>query len=96
MHLDVYESICFKLWKKYYWTLHFDTSVIDLNLDSRSQECKKTRTHAPIITQSFQLIWMEFGVLLRSVSMMNSLIHSVFKGENPTYMILFLKEKKTL
>ena len=28
---------------RFYWTLHFDTSVADLDFDSRSQECKKAK-----------------------------------------------------
>ena len=45
---------------RYYCTLNFDTSLIGLDLDSRSQECQKAKTSAPIISQSFQSIWMEF------------------------------------
>ena len=41
---------------RYYCTLHFDTSLIDLDQDSRSQECKKAKTSGPSISQSFQLI----------------------------------------
>ena len=38
--------------------MHFDLS--DLYLDSRSQECKKVKTFAVIISQkSFKLIWIE-------------------------------------
>ena len=50
-----------------YCTLHFDTSLIDFDLDSRSQECVKAKTSVPVISQIFQLISMEFGVLLRLV-----------------------------
>ena len=28
-----------------YWTVHFDASLVDLNLDSRSQDCEKTKTY---------------------------------------------------
>ena len=78
---------------RYYCILHFDTSLIDLSLDSRSQECEKAKTCAPIISQSFQSTWMEFSLLLRLVGVMNLIL--VFswpfnKGENPTYMILFV------
>ena len=46
-----------------------DTSVFDLDLDSRSQGCEQAQISAPIISQSFQAIWMEFGILLRLVVM---------------------------
>ena len=46
---------------RYYCTVHFSTSLIDL--DSKSQECKKANISLPIISQSFWLIWMEFGTL---------------------------------
>ena len=45
--------------------MHFDASQIDLDLDSRSQESKKAKISGPDVSQSFQLIWMEFGVVLR-------------------------------
>ena len=32
-------------------TLHFDTSLIHLDLDSRSQECKKAKTSPPMTSQ---------------------------------------------
>ena len=38
------------------YTLHFDTSLINLKLVSRSQCCKKANTSSPIILQSFQLV----------------------------------------
>ena len=37
-----------------YCGLHFDTGLIDSDLDSRPQECKKAKTSAPSISQSFQ------------------------------------------
>ena len=54
---------------RYYWTLHCDTSLIDFDLDSRSLEDMKVKTSAPVISQSFQSIWMAYGKLLsQSVS----------------------------
>ena len=50
--------------------LHFDISLIDLNLESRSQECEKALTSAPVISHSFQLIWMQVGILLGLVGVM--------------------------
>ena len=53
-----------------YLTLHFDTSLIDFDLDSGSHECKKAKTfHA-----SFQSILMEFGIPLRLAGVMNSVL----------------------
>ena len=54
----------------------FDTSLTDLDLHSRSQESGKAETSVPIIFQSFQLIWMEFGTWLRLVDLMNLLLIS--------------------
>ena len=48
----------------------FHTSVID----SRSWEWKEAKTIVPIISQNVQSIWMEFGIPLRHVGLMN-LIH---------------------
>ena len=45
---------------RYYCTLHFNTSLIDLNVDSRSQERKKVKPSVAIISQSFQSVRMEF------------------------------------
>ena len=52
MHSDVYTYIWFKLGVMIDTIdLHFDTCLIDLDLDldSRSQECEKVETSAPII-----------------------------------------------
>ena len=38
---------------RYYCTLHFDTSLTDLGLGSRSQECKKAKTSALSISPLF-------------------------------------------
>ena len=82
----------------YYCTLHFDISPIDLDLYLRSQECEKAKTSVPIIShsQSFQPVWMEFGVLFSLAGVMNLipilLVYSIFKGENPTYIILLPKK----
>ena len=51
MHSDVYEWIEFKLSV----VVNMDTSLIDLDLGSRSQECEKDKNSVPIISQSFQL-----------------------------------------
>ena len=78
-------------------TLHFDTSRTDLDLDSRSQECQKANISAPIISQSLQLIWMEYAILLRRLGTMN-LILILFcplidiEGREP-YVCDFVKTK---
>ena len=58
---------------RYYCTLHFDTSLIDLylDLDSRSQDCEKANNFFTNYLKSVQSIWMEFSVLLRLVGVMN-------------------------
>ena len=66
MHSDVLMDLI-PTWSddRYCCTPHFDTGVIDLDLDSGSQDCEKAETTAPIISQSFQLISVEFGLLWR-------------------------------
>ena len=61
---------------RYYCTLYFDTGQIDLDLDSRSQVCKKAKTSALIISQSCQSIGMELDILMRLISMMNLMLIS--------------------
>ena len=70
--------------------LHFDTSFSDLDVDSRSHLCKKTRPSVPFISQRFKSIWVEFGTLSNLVHILNLIliIRSVFKGEKPIYMVL--------
>ena len=62
--------ILFKLSMVWWETLHFDTSLIDLDLDSRSQEWRKQKTFGTFVLHSFQSIWMEFDVLLRLAGVM--------------------------
>ena len=57
----------------YYCTLHFDTSLLDFDLELRSQ-CEKANIPAPIISEKFKLIWMEFGIMLRLVGVMNLML----------------------
>ena len=59
---------------RYYCTLHFDSSLIDLDHDSRSQGYEKAKPSAPIVSQSFLLIWMEISILLRLIAVMNFLL----------------------
>ena len=46
---------------RYYCTQHLDTSLIDFDLDSRSQDCEKSKTMA-IMSQSFQSFGMWYTV----------------------------------
>ena len=59
---------------RYYCNHHFDAILIDIDLESRSQECKKEKSSAPVVSPSFQSIWMEFGRLLKLVGVMNLFI----------------------
>ena len=79
-HLQIY---LLQTWSDdiYCYTLHFDTSTFlkgtsqsDLDLDSRSQGCKKANTSVAIISQSFSSIWMEFGIVLRLVGVVNLIL----------------------
>ena len=45
-------------------TIGFDISLSDLDFESRSQGCEKAKIVAPVISQSVQLLWMEFGMLI--------------------------------
>ena len=76
---------------KYYCTLHFDTSLTLVIL--WSQECEIAECSAPIISQSFQSIWMECGILLRFVSVINLIFISscpfVVHGREP-YLYYFV------
>ena len=70
MHSDIYELIYFKLmWWQILLNSTFWHVLIDLN--SRSQGWKKANTSAPIISQSFESVWMEFAIVLRLVGLMN-------------------------
>ena len=72
-----------------------------LDLDARSQGFKKAKTSVSVILQSRQLIWTEFGVLLRVIS----LIELIFvlscslkiQGKRPykhDFLYLGIKKKK--
>ena len=59
-----------RYWLWYDCTLHFDTRSLDL----RTHKCKKAKASAPIISQSCQLIWMEFGILLRLLYLISRIL----------------------
>ena len=48
-----------------------DTSLSDLDFDSRSQGCEKAKSSVPIISQSSPLIWLKLGKLFRLISLTN-------------------------
>ena len=58
MYSDVYESIFFNLGTMIddseLNNLKLITRLTDLDLDSRSQECKKVKTYVAITSQSYQ------------------------------------------
>ena len=94
VHSDVFKLIWCKLGIMIdlcYWSLHFDTSLLDLELDLRPQEYEKAKTSVPIISQSFQLIWMEFVIPLRIVCVMSLIVILIlsdpfcFQGREPYY-----------
>ena len=66
-----WEILTYSTFWWYWFTPHFDTSLICLACDSRSQEREKANTSMPVIAQSCQSIYVEFGILLRLVSVMN-------------------------
>ena len=95
MYLDIYKLILFKLGMMIDIIELWDLILVqnNLDLDSRSQICKKAKTSTLIILQSSKSNWMEFGTLLTLFSLMNlTLIKFLSRlitsmGENPTYMI---------
>ena len=56
--------------------LHFDANLIDLDVDSRSQNYKKAETSAPNILQSFQSMWIEFDLHLKLIAVMKLMLIS--------------------
>ena len=53
---------------------YVNTGLIDLGLHSRSKEYEKTKTSAPIVSQSFQSIWMEFAIMLKFVDVIHLIL----------------------
>ena len=47
----------------------FDRSVIELNLDSMSQECEEATTSVSIISQNAQSIWTDFCVFIGVINL---------------------------
>ena len=72
----------------YYSSVHFDTSLIDLDLDSMSQECEKAKK---LLRQSSHKVFDLFGIILRLCGVMNLMLifsrPNNFNRENPANMI---------
>ena len=66
-----------------------------LTLIQGDRSATKATIFAPVISQSLESIWMELGLLIRLVGMMNLvfILSGPFsiQGENVTYMILLRK-----
>ena len=99
MHSDVNESICFKLgmmidttklWYKYKWLWPWFKG----HRSARKQNLLK-----PILSQSFQSTWMEFGTPLRLVGLMNFILILSrpfnFQGREPYLWVLCTKTTTT-
>ena len=88
MHSDVYKWIWFKL------DMMVDTILLhilyhlidlDLDLDWRSQKCKKAKFLCQLSHTVFQSIWMEYyclDLLVWWTSFSFHLVHLVFKGDD--------------
>ena len=81
---------------RYYCIQHFDTSLIDHDLDSRSQKWEKAKTFLLIISQNVQSVLIELGILLRLVGVMNLILilSGLFniQGKEP-YLYNFIRKK---
>ena len=53
-------------------TVYF--SVGNLDQESRPRGCRKAKCSVPSIPQSFRLIWVEFGVLLKLFGLMSRML----------------------
>ena len=75
MHSDVYEMICFKVGMVVDTIKHYILKLVcvTLNFIQDHRNARTEKTLAPVIAQSFQLIWMKFGVLWR-LGVMNLII----------------------
>ena len=81
---------------KYYWTVHFDTSLSLTLIQGHGSAWKQKLLHKLSHKVFSQFKWnvvYSWDLLVWWTSYSFYLIHSVFKGENPTSVILF---KKTL
>ena len=58
-----------------YSTLHFETSLDDLDLRSRSQLYKKSQTSVPIFSQISQWTWMKFSMLPQPVPLLKLMLN---------------------
>ena len=56
---------------RYRWIIDIFCCLSDLCLYSRIQGCQKAQTSVLVISQISELIWMEFGMVLGLVGLMN-------------------------
>ena len=92
MHSVVYVPVWFKLVvERGTIGTNFVSILNDLDLYSRSQDYEKARMSAPIISQSSRMIIVEYGMILRFVSVMHlsSVLSCLinFKRKNLTHVI---------
>ena len=55
-----------------WWQILFDNSLTELEVIQRHRS--ESKNSLPIISPTFQSIWIEFGILLRLVDVMNLII----------------------
>ena len=83
LYSDIYRLICFNLLIETV-TLHFNYSLDDHDLHSRSQLCEKSAISVPIFLQNSQSIWMKFSLLPQPVGLLKlmlNLFRVIFKEE---------------
>ena len=83
---------------RYYRILCFDTSVVRLDLNSRTQECMKPNTSEPIFSQNLVSVWMKVGMLLKLSGLVNLVLMILscsinIQGRDP-YLCDFVKTKQ--
>ena len=101
-HLDIYKLTGFKHSNSYddgcYRTLHSDSSLDDLDLDSKLQWCEKVETSGSIISQSERWIWVKFGMLFRHFVLINLILSVliIMQGRAPYLVDSVLRNKTKL
>ena len=74
----------------YYWTELFDTSLVDLDFDSRSEGCKAAKTSEPLNSQSTWFIWMKglshWDLYVRWTSYSFYVVQLIFRWEKQLVM----------
>ena len=77
--------------QRYYWSLHFDTSLYDLTLIQGHMSARKQKLLRQLPPKLFDLDGISCLVetLMWWISYTFYFVHSVYKGEKPTYVISF-------